>query len=259
MPTLIETKSAEACAALCRELGFRFIELNMNLPEYQTDALDVPRLRGISAEYGVFYTIHLDENLSPCDFNPLVAEAYTRTVLRTVEIARELDAPILNMHLAEGVHFTLPDRKAFLFGEYESEYLRKLTAFRDVCEAAAGGANVKICIENSGGYNRAPFLTKGLDLLLQSPAFALTFDVGHNAGTGFANEPVITARGDRLRHMHIHDALDRGNHLALGTGALDLQKYLTLAERRGCRAVVEVKTAAGLRGSAQWLRTAGWL
>lgn len=32
MPALIEIKSIEACAALCRELGLQFIELNMNLP-----------------------------------------------------------------------------------------------------------------------------------------------------------------------------------------------------------------------------------
>ena len=35
MPTLIEIKSLEACAALCKELDLRFVELNMNLPEYQ--------------------------------------------------------------------------------------------------------------------------------------------------------------------------------------------------------------------------------
>jgi hypothetical protein len=31
MPTLIEIKSLEACAALCRDLGLAFVELNMNL------------------------------------------------------------------------------------------------------------------------------------------------------------------------------------------------------------------------------------
>ena len=35
MPTLIELKSIEACAALCRELGLAFVELGMDLPEYQ--------------------------------------------------------------------------------------------------------------------------------------------------------------------------------------------------------------------------------
>jgi len=34
MPTLLEIKSLENCAALCRVLDLRFIELNMNLPKY---------------------------------------------------------------------------------------------------------------------------------------------------------------------------------------------------------------------------------
>jgi len=45
-----------------------FVELNMNLPEYQADRLDVAALRRIAEKYGIYYTIHLDENLNPCDF-----------------------------------------------------------------------------------------------------------------------------------------------------------------------------------------------
>lgn len=36
MPTLAETCSLEENAELCRRLGLRFVELNRNLPEYQT-------------------------------------------------------------------------------------------------------------------------------------------------------------------------------------------------------------------------------
>lgn len=32
MPTLIELPELEDCAALCRELGPQFLELNMDLP-----------------------------------------------------------------------------------------------------------------------------------------------------------------------------------------------------------------------------------
>ena len=51
IPTLIEIKSLEACAALCRELGLAFVELNMNLPEYQADKLDVDWLRNIADKF----------------------------------------------------------------------------------------------------------------------------------------------------------------------------------------------------------------
>ena len=33
MPSLIETKSIEECAALCSALGLQFIELNLNFPQ----------------------------------------------------------------------------------------------------------------------------------------------------------------------------------------------------------------------------------
>ena len=69
MSTLIELKSLEACATLCEELDLQFIELNMNLPEYQADRIDTGAFNEIAWRYGIYYTIHLDENLNPCDFN----------------------------------------------------------------------------------------------------------------------------------------------------------------------------------------------
>ena len=39
MPTLIENHTLQDNIDLCKSLGLRFIELNMNFPEYQTDEL----------------------------------------------------------------------------------------------------------------------------------------------------------------------------------------------------------------------------
>ena len=259
MPTLIEIKSLETCAALCRELGLAFVELNMNLPEYQADKQDVIKLREIADEYGVYFTIHLDENLNPCDFNERVATAYTETVLQTIDIAKRLTVPILNMHMNPGVWFTLPDKKVFLFDEYESEYMQKLTAFRDACTVAIGGSDIRICIENCGDYGDKPYLRKGLALLLESTVFALTFDVGHNAGASYSDEPTIMEYADSLVHFHIHDTSGRSNHLTLGEGDVDLKKYLDLAIAHDCRAVIEVKTIDGLRKSVEWLKARGCL
>ena len=64
MPTLLELQTLEETAALCRELRLQFIELNMNLPQYQPDTLNAEQLQAIAQKYGVYYTIHLDENLN---------------------------------------------------------------------------------------------------------------------------------------------------------------------------------------------------
>lgn len=252
MPTLIETADLESCAALCHELDLQFIELNMNLPQYQTENFDIPFFNMIAAKYGIYYTIHLDENLNISDFNPYVASAYINTVTETIQNAKALNIPALNMHLSKGVYFTLPDKKVFLFNEYKEKYLRSITAFRDECEKVIGGGDIKINVENSGGYS--DFQIEALDILLQSPVFGLTFDIGHNHSIGGVDEKVILERGDKLFHMHIHDALDKSNHLPLGTGELDLIRYFNLAKKHNCRVVLETKTISGLKESVNWVK-----
>ena len=253
MPTLIECKTPEACAALCDALGLAFVELNMNFPEYQANRLDTEQLLRVAKEYGIYYTIHLDENCNPCDFNDRVAAAYTETVLQTIGAAKRLSAPILNMHLAEGIYLTLPGAKVFLFDEYKEEYLHRLAAFRSRCEAEIADSDIKICVENTAAFQR-DFAGEALRALLKSPAFSLTFDIGHNAASGFLQQPLIYRHIDRLRHMHIHDAKGKANHLALGDGSLDLAEYIALARKHNSCAVLEVKTVAGLKQSVRWLK-----
>lgn len=256
MPTLIENRTIEESAALCRELGLSFVEMNMNLPQYQVQIMDPACLRAVAREYGIAYTIHLDENMNVADFNPLVAEAYRQTVLDTVALAKKLEIPVLNMHFPLGVYFTLPDRKVFLFGEYREQYINSMTEFRDVCTDAIGDSGIRICIENWSGY--ADWQIPALDALLESPAFGLTFDVGHNLCKGGVDEPIILARKEHLHHLHLHDVRDgKKDHQALGTGELDIHKYLELAKDRDCSVVVETKTVAGLRESIRWLRECG--
>ncbi|MDD4165323.1 MAG: TIM barrel protein [Eubacteriales bacterium] len=257
MPTLLETKSLEVCAALCHELGLAFIELNMDLPEYQADMLDPSQLSDIAGRFGIYYTIHLEDTASPWDFNNHIAAAYIETVLQTIRIAKRISIPVLNMHFHQGEYFTLPERKVYLFKEYPYEYRQKLIAFRDTCKAAIGNADIKICIENTRSF-QLDYVEEGISLLLESPVFGLTFDIGHNAGNNFQQQPVIEHNINRLHHMHLHDyERTHGDHLPLGEGELDLLKYLHIAKTHNCRVVLETKTIAGLKESIEWIKSKG--
>lgn len=253
MPTLIELPELEDCAALCAELGLQFVELNMNMPQYQIHSLDANRLAQLSEKYGIYYTIHLDENLNISDFNSYVADAYIHTVQETICLAGKLQIPMLNMHLSQGVYFTLPDRKVFLFEKYLDHYLESIRFFREKCEKMIESGNVKICVENSSGYTS--FQQQALAILLESPVFALTFDIGHNHCIGGTDEPVILQHRDRLCHFHFHDALAKKDHLPLGAGEIDLQKYLRMAGQADSRIVLETKTVSGLRESVCWMKS----
>lgn len=100
MPTLIENRSLEENIALCKELDLKFIELNMNLPEYQIEKLENLSYYSKAAdEAGIYFTIHLDENLNVADFNKSISEAYMHTVKRTIKVASKSGIHILNMHM----------------------------------------------------------------------------------------------------------------------------------------------------------------
>ena len=257
MPTLIEIPDTEQSAALCRELGLRFIELNMSFPQYQPEQMDIGRLKRIKEQYGIFYTVHIDESLDPCSVNPGIARVYTDTMLRAIELAKALEIPTLNMHMQRGIYVTLPDRRTYIYAENEAFYLDRLRAFRDAVTRAIGDSGVKVCLENTDGFE--PFLVKGADTLLESPAFMLTLDIGHDHAIANRDLPFIREREERLIHMHMHDALGKNVHLALGDGEMDLERYLALAERRNCRVVLETKTVQALKRSTAWLRQRSYM
>ena len=172
MPTLIETATIEECAALCREAGLSFIEMNMNLPQYQVETMDEHHLKQVAKDHGIAYTVHLDENLAPADFSPRVAAAYRQVAVDTIEFAKRMEIPVLNMHLIQGVYFTLPHVKVYLYDKFRDYYRDNMLRFRDECSKAAEGSGVRICIENWHAYT--DYQVPVLDELLQSPAFGLT-------------------------------------------------------------------------------------
>jgi sugar phosphate isomerase/epimerase len=252
MPALLELPSPRECAQLCARLGLSFVELNMNLPQNQPESLHAEELLSLSREYGIYFTLHLDENLDVCDFNSRVSAAYFDTVLGAVRLARRARIPVLNMHMAQGVHFTLPDRKVYLYEAYPDEYFSKLRLFRDICGKTVGSDDIRICLENTGGYR--PFQKEGIRTLLESEAFALTWDIGHDHGAGGVDAGFLFSNIGRLRHMHVHDARGKKDHLPLGAGDINLREKLKTAEQNGCRCVLEVKTAAALKQSVDYLK-----
>lgn len=265
MPTLIENRTLEDNAALCSELGLQFIELNMNFPECQTEKLEqTDILMRLAEQAGIYYTIHLDENLNIADFNRLVSEAYLETVRRTIVVAVNLlplrdrfgdsaQPLILNMHMNHGIHITLPDRKVQMYERDFEVYMRSFEIFRSLCEEWIDGRDVMIAVENTDGFR--DYEKKAIEHLLESPKFGLTWDIGHSKAIGEKDVPFLMEHQKNLIHFHIHDGSDNPprNHLALGDGKINLAERLKLAENRNGRCVLETKTIAALKQSVLWL------
>ncbi len=266
MPTLIENHTLEENAALCEALGLRFIELNMNFPEYQVDRLEqTDELVRIAEQHHLYYTIHLDENLNIADFNPLVTQAYLETVRRTILAAKALlplrdrygdpTQPLtLNMHMHHGIYITLPDRKVQMYERNFETYMQSFAVFRSLCEEWIGDSSIMMAVENTDGFR--DYEKKMIAYLLESKKFGLTWDIGHSKAIREADVSFLMEHQDKLIHFHIHDGTETPprNHLALGDGEIDLDARLKLAAERNARCVLETKTISALKQSVRWLR-----
>lgn len=252
MPFLLENNSQEDCINLCKTLGLQFIEWNMNFPQCQLEQLDAEKLKQMHKETGIYSTIHLDENLNISEFNPKVKQAYLDTVRDSIELAKLIDAPIINMHLAKGIYITLPTERFFLYKKYHEFYMQNMLDFRTMCERMIGDSKIMIAIENTDGFEE--YEKEAIELLLQSKCFGLTLDIGHSHVVKDRDISFYEKHINRLIHMHAHDATSSHNHLAFGDGEINLEKRLTMAKEANARVVLETKTIEALTNTVSYIK-----
>lgn len=248
MPTLIECQDIEQNIALCKEFGLDFVEINMNLPQFQLEKIDPVYYKKLMIEHDIFFTLHLPEEFNIADFNPRVRDAYLNTMIDSIRLAKEIGIPILNMHMVTGVYFKLPSIKVYLFEKYINDYIKNIIIFGDIVKNSIGKEKVCVSIENIGAYN-LEYIKTAIAELLKHQCFKLTWDIGHDFSSGCVDSDFIISNQTHIRHFHLHDAIGKNNHLPLGTGEIDIQSKINIAKENKCTCVIETKTIEGLRKS----------
>ncbi len=248
MPTLIELQGLEENMRFCKSLGLDFVELNMNVPEYQTEALKNTEVKSLKKKYGVELSMHLPENLYFADFNTYMRNAAYDIFKDAADFAVEKDVKLLNMHMHVGTFFKMPNEKIFLQGAYKETYLSHVEAFRTHIDACLKGTEIKVCIENACDFHH-DFIIEGVKTLLKSEHVFLTWDTGHNAKGKYKDQVLLFEDTQNIRHVHLHDCAFGSDHLPLGTGEICIDSVMrTLTD--SCETIVlESKTVEGLRRS----------
>ncbi len=254
MPTLVELPDLEANVEVCRQLGLSFIELNMNLPEFLPEALGADKLKSVREKTGIDFTLHLPEELDLAAFSHPTRQGHLKCCLEALAWAAEAGITIVNMHLNYGVYFTLPDRKVWLYEKHFDEFLSNLRAsFRELL-ADERSSGVTICLENAGVMFQTEFGREAISSILAlSDRIGLTWDIGHDAASGYGARPLFESMTDRIAHVHLHDSDGSNSHQVLFTGAVDVAGTVELAKRLGVAVVIEVKTVESLTESVKQL------
>ncbi len=253
MPALVECKDITECVEVAKNNSLDFVEINMSFPQYIPQNSDVRLYKSLAEKNGIFYTIHADEQLNPFDFNPAVADCYFGVMADCIDFAKKIGAPVINLHLLKGVYVTLPEKVILLTDVYKDEYKKRVKDFIRMCEEKIGNSGLRIAIEN---VDSNPFTESQLDALeyfMDSSAFALTLDVGHDDCMGGKDRHIFEKYPHKLIHMHLHDSDGRHPHLPLGEGRLDVDSKLSML-KPDSTCLIEVKTIAGLSKSVEYLK-----
>lgn len=257
MPTLIEFDSLEENAEFCNEIGLDFIEINMNLPQYQPNKLNIENLLSIQKDKNIFFTFHLPEDINIAHLNEKIRKVHWDIIMETIDIMKAIKSPLMNIHILEGIHFKLPDKSIFLYERYIDEYIDIMNEFRKEVDKQLKDSSIKVAIENMGIYDRE-FTRRAVSKLLESDTFGLTWDIGHDYSSGNNDRDFIMTNLSKLVHMHIHDAIENRCHLVLYSGDMNIDKKLELAKSKSLTSVIETKTVEGLRASVAELRSRGY-
>lgn len=253
MPTLLELTSLDATVEFCKRSGLGLIELNMTRPEFLPSSLPSGQLMRVAERDRIEFTLHLAEEVDLASFHDDVREAWIRNTVDTLKWAKDGGIVLATMHMAGGVHYTLPNSRVWLHAEYMDTYL---TRMRDALGRVHSEmpADLCLCVENCGDF-ALPFIRRVLD----ENELSITWDIGHDAASGFSDTPYIREHVDRVRHMHLHDVRDGRSHQSLCTGSVAIDEALGFARERQIRVIIEVKTVESLRESIGQLRERGSL
>lgn len=252
MPTLLELDGIEENVKMCQALGLEFLEINMNVPEFQVDALDPKHLRDLSRAYGIYYTFHMADNLDIGNFQKEVREVNVALVQKTLELAEAVGSPSVNMHMQKGVLFTLPHGKVYIYDKYLERYLGYVKDFGQMVDRLLADKKVRLTVENTGDFD-LPFIKESTQLLIDQAYIHLTYDIGHDFSNFGSDKSFMIKNLGKIKHMHIHDAEGKKDHLILGQGQMQLEKYLGFAKNFDIRCVIETKTIDALRNSVEVL------
>ena len=253
IPTLIEMPDFERTVQLALELEVDFIELNMNMPEFCPESLPAKTIRDCHKRTGLDFTIHMPDDTDLASFHDPIREGHVARFGETARWAAEAGAKLINLHLSPGIYFTLPDRKVWIYENYYDKFVSNLREAYGKVISYAMEFGVSVCTENVTNFN-IPFVAKAIDDLCQMDGFYLTWDVGHDARTGYEESKVLMRHVDRVRHMHLHDYNGISDHQVPGTGLIDIMGMLSFAMKNHCSVLVETKTKGPLEESVSQVR-----
>ena len=203
-------------------MGLEFLDFTLEPPAAASWRVDPHAIRDALEKHGMQVVGHTAFYLPLGSAFEEIRRAAVCELRRCLEVFSIVGARSMNVH---------PDRHAPMHDRHFviEQNIRSLQELLP----DARRLGIGLMIENlPGDYNTALQLSELLDPL---PELGLHLDIGHaNLQVPFnTTREILTAYGNRLRHVHLHD--NKGGyadlHLPLGSGTVDLRSAIRALRR----------------------------
>lgn len=244
MPILVEFHSIEENIKLCDELNLDFIELNLDIPYCYLENIN----KDILSNHN--FTIHLSEKIDVGELNDSLRNFYLDEIEKIISFGTKYNIYKYNLHIDPGIHFSLPDKKIFIYEEYLDNYI---TAYKNSCDRLSDIAakyNATILFEN---VKIESYTLKAIEVISKYDNLFFTLDLGHNIRYNNIAKQEFMKYDNKIKHIHLHDFNGTKDHQELFTGLLDIKNELDFCNKNQLDVVIEVKRKEELINSIKKL------
>lgn len=245
MPILVEFHSLSENIDLCKKLNLDFIELNLDIPYCFIDRLDTNSLKNNN------FTIHLSEKFDVGELNNSLRNFYLNEIEKIISFGIKYNIFKYNLHLDPGIHFSLPNKKIFIYEEYIDDYLRAYEDSCNILSKLANKYNATILFEN---VKVESYTLKVIDIIAKYDNLFFTLDLGHNIRYGNLAKEKFMEYSNKIKHIHLHDFNGSKDHQELFTGLLNVKEELNFCKQHNLDVLIEVKRKEELINSVNKLR-----
>ncbi len=247
-PEESRTRQLAAVRTLVEGYGLAAVEVNPELSTLFPQIFDsdfYAALGQLQRELGFVCTVHLPFLWLDCSsLNEAVRQVSVDHIGRSIQLVRSLEVVTYVLHLwgfttmRISGEFHDPQR---VLPAIQTQARRSLVQFSKMVEPRS------LCVENLESPAFAHFAP-----LVEELGLSICLDVGHLAWQGGDELGFLTQYGDRIREVHLHDALRTAvegvsqvrDHLALGHGQIDYVSFLEALHDRGYDGTVIIEVNA---------------
>lgn len=252
LPIFIDIKTLDEHVEICRESGLSFIEIDMDIYQFNMDKID-SLFENINKVNDIYFNISLPVSYDFGSFESGLRGLYRDNLNAIIEKSEKNRVHSINYTINPGIGYSFFEDQVYLydkhFKDFKENTLESLSKVIESCDSKG----IDFLIKNNGFWYRN-YMRKIINYLLGFKRVGLTWDIVNDAASDYKEKIFIMENLHRIKSLYISDYLNDHRNQPLFSGNIDLSSYFSIAKRINADVLIDVKTLNEFKNSLKLLR-----